>query len=216
MPLRPTPINRCLTNNIGAPPRAQRNRAIALHFAPPALTCSYVRKTRGISANKVDRGGKWSNVVLSGGDWVVGGDMLLGTYEPKLDDKGRLILPAKYREAMSGGIVITRGQERCLYAFSRDEFKEILDRLRQATLFSKQSRDYLRVFLSGAIDEVPYKQGRVTIPAILRKYAGLGRELVVIGSGSKIEIWDAQAWEDYLLAQEDIYAELTEEVVPGM
>jgi len=142
--------------------------------------------------------------------------MFLGTYEPKLDDKGRVILPAKFREAMSGGVVITRGQERCLYAFPREEFKEIHDRLRQAPLTSKQSRDYMRVFLSGATDEIPDKQGRITIPAILRKYAGLGRELAVIGSGSKIEIWDAEAWADYLQAQEDIYAELTEEVIPGM
>ena len=142
--------------------------------------------------------------------------MFLGTYEPKLDDKGRLILPAKFREDMASGIVITRGQERCLYAFARGEFKDIHDLLRQAPLTSKQSRDYMRVFLSGAADEVPDKQGRVTIPAILRKYAGLGKELAVIGSGSKIEIWDSTAWEDYLLAQEDVYAELTEEVIPGL
>lgn len=142
--------------------------------------------------------------------------MFLGTYEPKLDDKGRLILPAKFRDAMSSGVVITRGQERCLYAFSREDFKEIHDSLRRAPLTSKQSRDYMRVFLSGATDEVPDKQGRVTIPAILRKYAGLDKELAVIGSGSKIEIWDAQAWADYLEAQEDVYATLTEEVVPGL
>lgn len=142
--------------------------------------------------------------------------MFLGTYEPKLDDKGRVILPAKFRESMAAGIVITRGQERCLYAFPRDEFKEIHDQLRRAPLTSKQSRDYMRVFLSGAADEIPDRQGRVTIPAILRKYAGLDRELAVIGSGSKIEIWDAQAWQTYLEAQEDAYAELTEEVIPGL
>lgn len=142
--------------------------------------------------------------------------MFLGTYEPKLDDKGRLILPAKFRDAMSSGVVITRGQERCLYAFPREEFKDIHERLRQAPLTSKQSRDYMRVFLSGATDEVPDKQGRVTIPAILRKYAGLGKELAVIGSGSKIEIWDAEAWDEYLTAQEEAYAELTEEVIPGL
>jgi MraZ protein len=142
--------------------------------------------------------------------------VFLGTYEPRLDEKGRLILPSKFRDEMSGGIVLTRGQERCLYAFPRSEFEQIHAQLRQAPLTSKQARDYMRVFLSGATDEVPDRQGRVTIPAILRRYAGLERELAVIGSGSKIEIWSAAAWETYLAEQEDSYAEITEEVVPGL
>jgi MraZ protein len=142
--------------------------------------------------------------------------VFLGTYEPRLDEKGRLILPAKFRDQMAGGIVLTRGQERCLYAFPRAEFEEIHTQLRQAPLTSKQARDYMRVFLSGATDEVPDRQGRVTIPAILRRYAGLERDLAVIGSGSKVEIWDAVAWATYLEAQEDSYAEITEEVVPGL
>jgi MraZ protein len=142
--------------------------------------------------------------------------VFLGTYEPRLDEKGRLILPAKFREQMAGGVVLTRGQERCLYAFPRAEFEEIHSQLRQAPLTSKQARDYMRVFLSGATDEVPDRQGRVTIPAILRRYAGLERDLAVIGSGSKVEIWDAVAWSTYLEAQEDSYAEITEEVVPGL
>jgi len=141
--------------------------------------------------------------------------VFLGTYEPRLDEKGRLILPAKFREQMSGGVVLTRGQERCLYAFPRAEFEQIHEQLRQAPLTSKQARDYMRVFLSGATDEVPDRQGRVTIPAILRRYAGLERDLAVIGSGSKVEIWDAEAWATYLEAQEATYAEITEEVVPG-
>ncbi len=142
--------------------------------------------------------------------------MFLGTYEPKLDEKGRLILPAKFRDQMAAGIVLTRGQERCLYAFPRAEFEQIHDQLRQAPLTSKQARDYMRVFLSGAADELPDRQGRVTIPAILRKYAALDRDLAVIGSGSKVEIWDANAWATYLDAQEDSYAQITEEVVPGL
>lgn len=142
--------------------------------------------------------------------------MFLGTYEPKLDEKGRLILPAKFRDQMAGGIVLTRGQERCLYAFPRSEFEQIHDQLRQAPLTSKQARDYMRVFLSGATDDVPDRQGRVTIPSILRKYAGLDRDLAVIGSGSKVEIWDASAWDRYLQAQEDSYAQITDEVVPGL
>ncbi|MFW6187828.1 MAG: division/cell wall cluster transcriptional repressor MraZ, partial [Actinomycetota bacterium] len=90
--------------------------------------------------------------------------MFLGTYSPRLDEKGRLILPAKYREELAEGLVLTRGQERCLYVFSVREFERVHEQLRAAPLSSKQARDYIRVFLSGASDEVPDKQGRVTIP----------------------------------------------------
>lgn len=142
--------------------------------------------------------------------------MFLGTFEPRLDDKGRLILPAKFREKLAAGVVLTRGQERCLYAFPTREFEEMHDRLRQAPVTSKQARDYLRVFLSGAMDDQPDKQGRITIPANLRQYAGLQRELAVIGAGTRIEIWDSGAWETYLSAQEEAFAETAEEVVPGL
>ncbi|MGC5616125.1 division/cell wall cluster transcriptional repressor MraZ [Georgenia sp. Z1491] len=142
--------------------------------------------------------------------------MFLGTYEPRLDDKGRLILPAKFRTDLADGLVLTRGQDRCLFAFPTAEFESMHERLRQAPVTSKQARDYLRVFLSGASDEVPDKQGRLTIPANLRRYAGLDRELAVIGAGSRIEIWDATAWADYLAAQEESFADTAEEVVPGL
>lgn len=142
--------------------------------------------------------------------------MFLGTFTPKLDDKGRLILPSKFREALADGLVITRGQERCLYVFSEAEFSEMHDRIRQAPITSKQGRDYLRVFLSGAHAETPDKQGRVTVPAALRQYASLGRDLTVIGAGSRAEIWDAEAWQNYLSAQESAFADIEEEVIPGM
>ncbi|MDO5727662.1 MAG: division/cell wall cluster transcriptional repressor MraZ [Bowdeniella nasicola] len=142
--------------------------------------------------------------------------MFLGTYEPKLDDKGRLILPAKYRDQLTAGLVLTRGQERCLYMFPMREFEAIHEQLRSAPLTSKQARQYLRVFLSGATDEQPDKQGRITIPANLREYAGLGRELAVIGMGTRVEIWDLQTWNTYLAAQEAEYSDTAEEVVPGV
>lgn len=142
--------------------------------------------------------------------------MFLGTYEPKLDDKGRLILPAKYRDELAGGLVLTRGQEHCIFAFPMREFERLHDQLRAAPVTSKQARDYLRVFLSGATDEVPDKQGRITIPATLRQYAGLERDIAVIGAGSRVEIWSATAWHEYLNAQESEYASTAEEVIPGI
>ncbi|MDO5701225.1 MAG: division/cell wall cluster transcriptional repressor MraZ [Bowdeniella nasicola] len=142
--------------------------------------------------------------------------MFLGTYEPKLDDKGRLILPAKYRDQLADGLVMTRGQERCLYVFPTHEFEAIHEQLRSAPLTSKQARQYLRVFLSGAADEQPDRQGRITIPATLRTYAGLERELAVIGMGTRVEIWDRASWETYLAEQESEYSETEEEVIPGV
>ena len=140
----------------------------------------------------------------------------MGTYTPKLDDKGRLILPAKFREELSDGLVLTRGQERCIYVFSEREFARVHEQMRSAPLSSKQARDYIRVFLSGASDEVPDKQGRVTVPVPLRQYAGLDRELAVVGAGSRAEVWDAAAWQQYLEEQEAAFSNTEEEVIPGL
>jgi MraZ protein len=142
--------------------------------------------------------------------------VFLGTHAPRLDDKGRLILPAKFREQLEKGVVVTRGQERCLYVFPAAEFERLAEQLRQAPVTSKQARDYMRVFLSGASDEIPDKQGRITIPPALRGYAGLDRDCTVIGAGHRVEIWDAGAWDAYLAEQEEVFSEQAEEVVPGL
>jgi MraZ protein len=142
--------------------------------------------------------------------------MFLGTHSPRLDDKGRLILPAKFRDQLAAGLVVTRGQERCLYVFGIREFERMHEQLRQAPVTSKEARDYLRVLLSGAFDEVPDKQGRITVPPALRGYAGLERDCAVIGAGSRVEIWDAGAWSTYLEEQEPAFATTAQEVVPGI
>jgi len=142
--------------------------------------------------------------------------MLLGTHTPKLDEKGRLILPAKFRSELEDGVVITRGQERCLYVFSAKEFQEVHEKIRQAPVTSEEARRYLRVFLSGATDESPDKQGRVLLPQLLRDYAALTKELVIIGVGSRAEIWDAKAWESYLKNNEESFSQQAQEVIPGL
>jgi MraZ protein len=142
--------------------------------------------------------------------------MFLGTYAPKLDDKGRVILPAKFWDELASGLVITRGQERCLYVFSEREFESLHDKIRQAPVTSKQARDFLRLFLSGASQERPDSQHRVTIPSALRDYAGLGRELTVIGAGSRAEIWDTETWNSYYESTESDFINTAEEVIPGL
>ena len=142
--------------------------------------------------------------------------MFLGTYTPRLDEKSRLILPAKFREELAEGLVLTRGQERCIYVFSAREFERVHEQMRSAPLSSRQARDYIRVFLSGASDEVPDKQGRVTVPAPLRQYAGLDRDVTVIGAGTRVEIWDSESWNTYLAEKEAAFSETDEDVLPGV
>jgi MraZ protein len=142
--------------------------------------------------------------------------VFLGTHSPRLDEKGRLFLPAKYREELAGGVVVTKGQERCLYVFPVEEFTRITESLRSAPVTAKAVRDYSRVFFASASDEVPDKQGRVTIPPALREYAGLDRDCVVIGANTRLEIWDASSWEAYLAGQEDAFSTASEEVLPGV
>lgn len=141
--------------------------------------------------------------------------MFLGTHAPKLDDKGRLILPAKFWDELAAGVVITRGQERCLYVYSQREFETIAEGIRTAPVTNKPTRDFFRLFLSGASQESPDAQRRVTIPLALREYAGLDRDLTVIGAGNRAEIWDSTAWSTYYENAEAAFANTAEEVIPG-
>jgi len=142
--------------------------------------------------------------------------MLLGTHTPKLDEQGRVILPSKFRDDLGPGVVINRGQERCLYVFSTSEFERVYERIREAPLTNKQARDFQRMFLSGASAEKPDSQNRVTIPPHLRTYAGLERDLVVTGVGAHAEVWNADAWNAYAESNEDTYSEMEQEVIPGL
>ncbi len=141
--------------------------------------------------------------------------MFLGTHTPRLDEKGRLFLPAKYREEVAGGVVLTKGQERCLFVFTAAGFAEKAQQLQAAPLSAKAARDYGRQFFGSAFDEVPDRQGRITVPPGLRTYAGLDRDCVVVGANTRLEIWDAAAWAAYEAEHEQAFAELAEEV-PGV
>ncbi len=142
--------------------------------------------------------------------------MFFGTHPLRLDEKGRIFLPAKFRDELADGLVVTRGQEHCLYVWPRAEVARITERLREAPVTNKAARDYVRMFSSGASEETPDRQGRVTIPPVLRSWASLGRDVVVIGAMTRLEIWDAAAWQAYAEAQADSFAELSEEVFPGV
>jgi len=142
--------------------------------------------------------------------------MFLGTHAPRLDDKGRLVLPAKFRDGLAGGVVLTKGQDRSVVVWPAAEFAAYAERLNEASRSDARVRAYLRVLFSGASDEVPDRQGRISVPTVLREYAGLDRDVIVVGNGSTCEIWDATTWTDYLAGQEDAFSGLDEEVVPGL
>lgn len=141
--------------------------------------------------------------------------MFLGTYTPKLDDKGRLTLPAKFRDELRGGVMITKGQDHCLYVFTRDAFAEVARKVASAPLTSEAARAFQRNLFAGTDDQNPDAQGRIAINVELRRWAGLTKDCVVIGAFTRAEIWDAQAWRRYQDEHEDEYARAQEEVLPG-
>jgi MraZ protein len=142
--------------------------------------------------------------------------VFLGTHTPRLDDKGRLALPARFRPELEGGLVICKGQDRCLFVFSVTEFSRFTDALRSAPVTDRRVRDYGRVLFASASHETPDSQGRITVPAQLRQYAGLSKDCVVIGANTRIEVWDAEAWQTYLAGTEQAFADIAEEVLPGV
>jgi MraZ protein len=140
--------------------------------------------------------------------------VFLGEHSLRLDDKGRLVLPAKYREELAGGLVITKSRERCLYVFPQPYFLELAQKLQTAAGRTGGHRG--RMFFSSASEDTPDKQGRVTVPQPLREYAGLARDCTVVGNNDRLEIWDTPTWETYLAEQENTFSEAAEEVLPGV
>ena len=122
--------------------------------------------------------------------------LLLGTYTPKIDAKGRMALPAKFRSQLGSGMVMARGQERCVYLLPQSEFRRIAVQIQRTSMGDKQ--------------------GRVLVPQMLRDYANLGSDIVVIGVGTRAEIWNRQAWEDYLADKEQGYSDIADDVLPAM
>lgn len=140
--------------------------------------------------------------------------MFLGTHTPKLDDKGRFFLPAKFRDELGDGLVITRAQERCLAIYPMAKFVEMTQSMGSAPETLKRVRDFQRMLAAGATDEVPDKQGRVSIPPQLREYAHLDKEIVVVGAISRVEVWDSTTWDEYSKEQETAFSDMNEEVIP--
>ncbi|RWR08198.1 division/cell wall cluster transcriptional repressor MraZ [Siminovitchia fortis] len=139
--------------------------------------------------------------------------MFMGEYQHNIDAKGRLIVPAKYREHLGDSFVVTRGLDQCLFGYPMEEWKKIEEKLKALPLTKKDARAFTRFFFSGAVECELDKQGRVNLPASLLGYAKLEKECVILGVSSRFEIWSKDLWEDYSLASEESFAEIAENMI---
>ncbi len=140
----------------------------------------------------------------------------LGENFPRLDDKGRMVLPAKFREGFAAGLVLAKGQSRCITIWPAQEWLVFADQVTRMSRTDAKVLAYQRVLFSGAFDQVPDRQGRISVPAALREYAGLDRDVVVTGKNTVAEIWAKPVWDQYMAEQVDAFAELPEGVLPGL
>ena len=137
----------------------------------------------------------------------------MGEYQHSIDIKGRLIVPAKFRECLSGTFVVTRGLDNCLFGYPMDEWRKLEEKLKELPMTKKDARAFVRFFFSGATEVEIDKQGRINIPTPLATYAKLEKECVVLGVSSKIEIWAKEAWETYVGDAEDSFDEIAENLI---
>lgn len=123
--------------------------------------------------------------------------MFIGEYEHNVDAKGRIIMPSKLREEIGDTFIITKGLDGCLFAYSQTEWTNFEEKLKALPLAQKNARNFVRFFLSGAVECEIDKQGRFLIPSNLREHASLDKEIVIIGVGTRLEIWNRQIWKQY-------------------
>ncbi|WP_353855861.1 division/cell wall cluster transcriptional repressor MraZ [Bacillus sp. Bos-x628] len=139
--------------------------------------------------------------------------MFMGEYQHTIDTKGRMIIPAKFRDGLGEQFVLTRGLDQCLFGYPISEWKLIEEKLKALPLTKKDARAFTRFFFSGAVECELDKQGRINIASNLLQYAKLEKECVVIGVSNRIELWSKSIWEQYTEEQEDSFAEIAENMI---
>lgn len=157
-------------------------------------------------------GEKWGKVVWNGYGmgWL---GMFMGEYQHNIDDKGRVIIPAKFRDELGASFIITRGLDKSLFVYPIEEWKQIEQKLKTLPFTRGDARKFTRFFFSGAIECEIDKQGRVIIPNNLRTYSSLEKECVFIGVSNRVEIWSKDIWESYYQESEDSFNEIAEKIV---
>ncbi len=136
--------------------------------------------------------------------------MFLGEYQHSVDSKGRLVLPSKFRDRLERGLVVTKGQERCLYVFPIDKWEEEVEQVNRLPRTDRRSRNYARSFFGSATDQQLDGQGRIQIPQSLREYGGISKDVVVVGVADRVEIWEVESWEALSGEADELFAGIEE------
>ncbi|MFQ5681396.1 MAG: division/cell wall cluster transcriptional repressor MraZ [Candidatus Omnitrophota bacterium] len=143
--------------------------------------------------------------------------MFYGEYEHNIDKKGRIILPAKFREAAQENFIekffVTRGLDKCLFMFGEEEWKAQEQKFRSMSFTKPESRRFNRIFFSGAVDVVPDKQGRILVPQYLKEFAGIKKDIILIGVSNRIEIWDKLLWREFYGSARDEFERTAEGLI---
>ena len=137
----------------------------------------------------------------------------MGEYQHSVDMKGRLIIPAKFREELFDGFVITRGLDNCIFGYPMHEWRKLEEKLKDLPMTKKDTRAFARFFFSGATEVDIDKQGRINIPSMLMQHANLTKDCVIIGVSSRIEIWAKESWESYYEESESSFNEIAENII---
>ena len=137
-------------------------------------------------------------------------NMFIGEYHHTIDEKGRIIIPSKFRDELGGSFVVTRGIEKCLFVYSMDNWNRICDKLNATPFTKKDARVFNRFFMSGATNVELDKQGRINISAPLISYANLIKDCVVIGTGDRLEIWSQDDWNSFFNSNKDNMSDIAE------
>lgn len=136
--------------------------------------------------------------------------MFIGEYRHAVDEKGRLAVPAKFRDDLKQGAVVTRGIDDCLFLYTKKEWKVLAEKLASLPIGQSKSRAFSRLMLAGAMDVSLDKQGRVILPDYLRKYSGIKKKVAVAGLYNRLEIWDGAKWDKYKKGTEKSSANIAE------
>ena len=147
-------------------------------------------------------------MVDSGEKW--GMPMFMGEYHHTIDEKGRIIIPSRFREMLGDTFIITRGIENCLFVYPNDEWQKIVTKLESLPFTKRDARQFVRFFLSGATNAEFDKQGRVNLTSPLIDYARLQKDCVVIGTGSRLEIWSKEDWDSFFDSAKDNMSDIAE------
>ncbi len=143
--------------------------------------------------------------------------MFYGEYEHTLDRKDRLVIPSKFRDALKEHFIerffITRGLDKCLFMFAEDEWRSQEQRFKSMSFTKSEYRRFNRLYFSGASELVPDKQARILIPHYLKDYAGIKRDVYIIGVSNRIEIWSRENWKAYYSSSRDTFEEVAEKLI---